>query len=170
MNCLLTCPAGAFPAAMQTRSSMNPNHACSRRWSMSLPRQEPLHRRGVWVNRLVLDDVLADRGFRREDAVGEMGEIRVAGGDRWPQEEVDKGIGFLDMRRILGNCEIIERHQSAFLGNSVIDFNPIICLSRAVARAKTVSGIANAEANVAIGERIRKGSRVEFFHVAPHSA
>ena len=26
-NCLLTCPAGAFPAAMQTRSSMNPNYA-----------------------------------------------------------------------------------------------------------------------------------------------
>jgi len=39
----------------------------------------------------------------RRDAIGErLVKIRIAGGDLWPQEEVDEGIGFLDVRGILG--------------------------------------------------------------------
>ena len=48
------------------------------------------------------------------------------------------------------------------LGNSVIDFNPIICLPRTVARAKTVSGIANAKTIVANGSDLLPGTIVFF--------
>ena len=51
-----------------------------RRQIMLAGSEEPLHDGGVRVNRLIARDVLVDCGFRCEDAIGEMGKIRIAGG------------------------------------------------------------------------------------------
>ena len=59
-----------------------------------------MHDSVVGVNRRVARNGFVNHRFRYRGTVGEAGEIRITGGDGWPQEEVDKGIGLLDVGRI----------------------------------------------------------------------
>src|SRR5690606_14522369 len=101
--------------------------------------------------RVVADRLVHQRGGR---LVG-VGELHVVGdfrNDFRTQQEVQVGVGVVDVLRIGGNGQHVEEGARALLGNAVLDVHPGAGFLGARLGLVQVAGIAHGHADVAVGQ------------------